>query len=84
MVEKIKGVSTFKQKEYIVAENNAYDELVKNGFTPQGTDAGFKTVCVFKFEHPEFRDNPAKRGECEVFHFKNWQEALEELVIKRQ
>lgn len=79
MIERIEGISTFTQREYIIAENNAYDELVKNGFTPQGADAGFETVCVFKFEYPEFRDNPAKRGKCEIFHFKNWQEAKEKL-----
>ena len=28
-----------------------------------------------KFEHPEFWQNPVKRGKREIFHFKNWQEA---------
>lgn len=84
MVEKIEGMSTFKQREYIVAENNAHDELIKNGYTPQGIDADFKTVCVMKFEHPEFWNHPVKCGKREIFHFKNWQEALEELVNKRQ
>ncbi len=27
-----------------------------------------------KFEHPEFYGNPIKQGECEIFHFKNWQD----------
>ena len=49
--------------------------LSKKGYTPQGVDEGFKTVWVMKFEHPEFHDHPIKRGECEIFHFKNWQEA---------
>lgn len=71
-------------RERIIAENKAYDELVKNGFTPQGADVGFKTVCVMKFEHPEFHDNPVKCGKREIYHFKNWQEALEELVNKHQ
>ena len=62
-------------REYIVAENKAYDNLVKKGYTPQGIDKDFKSVCVMKFEYPEFWQNPVKRGKREVFHFKNWQEA---------
>lgn len=80
MVEKIEGISTLKQREYVIAENKAHDELIKNGFTPQGADVGFKTVCVMKFEHPEFYDNPVKCGKREIFHFKNWQEAVEKLI----
>lgn len=75
MIERIKGVSTFKQKKYIKAENEAYDYLVSKGYTPQGVDTDFKTVCVMKFEHPEFLGNFIKRGKCEIFHFRNWQEA---------
>lgn len=60
---------------YIKRENNAYDNLVSKGYTPQGADEGFKSVCVMKFEHPEFYGNPVKCGKCEVYHFKNWQEA---------
>lgn len=66
-------------REYI-AENKACDSLRKKGYTPQGRDQNLKTVCIFKFEHPEFRDNPAKRGKCEIFHFKNWQEADKNLL----
>ena len=84
MVERIEGISTFKQREYIIAENNAYDELRSNGYIPQGRDKGFKTVCVMKVEHPEFWEHPIKCGKREFYHFKNWQEALEELVIKSQ
>ena len=84
MVEKIKGISIIKQREYIIAENSAHDELIKNGFIPQGADAGFKTVCVMRFEHPEFYNHPVKCGKREIYHFNNWQEALEELVIKQQ
>lgn len=80
MVKKIEGVAVNKQKEYIKAENKAHDDLIQNGYTPQGADKGFKTICVMKFEHPEFWGNPAKRGKCEVYHFKNWQEAAESLI----
>lgn len=66
-------------RDYIKAENEAYKCLIANGFTPQGADPGFKTVCVMKFEHPEYWQNPVKRGEYEVYHFKNWQEAKEKL-----
>ena len=75
MVERIEGISIFKQREYIFAENKAYDNLVKKGYTPQGIDKDFKSVCVMRFEHPEFWQNPVKRGKREIFHFKNWQEA---------
>ncbi len=80
MVKKIEGVAVNKQREYINAENKAYDDLIKSGYTPQGADEGFKTVCVMKFEHPEFYNNPVKRGKCDVYHFKNWQEAAETLI----
>ncbi len=62
-------------REYIVAENQAYDNLIKKGYTPQGADKDFKSVCIMKFEHPEFYEHPIKRGKCEVFHFRNWQDA---------
>ena len=62
-------------REYMIAENKAYDNLVKKGYTPQGIDKDFKSVCVMKFEHPEFWQHPVKREKCEVFYFKNWQEA---------
>lgn len=80
MVKKIDGISVNKQREYIKAENKAYDALVKNGYAPQGADEGFKTICVMKFEHPEFWYNPVKRGKCEVFHFENWQETAGSLI----
>lgn len=67
-------------REYIKAENEAYDNLIKKGYTLQGADGNFKTVCVMKFEHPEFWNHPIKRGKCEVFHFKNWQEADLKLI----
>ena len=80
MVNRIDGISVTKQREYINAENKAHDDLIKNGYTPQGADEGFKTVCVMKFEHPELYNNPVKRGNCEVYHFKNWQAAAEALI----
>lgn len=67
-------------REYIKAENKAHKNLIKKGYTPQGADNGFKTVCVMKFEHPEFWNHPIKRGKSEVFHFKNWQEADAKLI----
>lgn len=62
-------------RDYIKAENKAYDNLVEKGYTPQGVDRNLKTVCVMKFEHPEYSEHPVKRGKCEVLKFKNWQEA---------
>lgn len=75
MVERKSGMSLIKDRKYLSAENNAYDALVAKGYTPQGADTGFKMVCVMKFEYPEYYANPAKQGKCEVYHFKNWQEA---------
>lgn len=49
------------------------------GYVPQGADEGFKTVCVIRYEHPEFRDHPVMRGKSEFFHFTNWQEANRKL-----
>ena len=80
MVKKIEGVAVNKQREYINAENKAYDNLIKKESTAQGADEGFKTVCIMKFTYPEFWENPIKRGKCEVYHFKNWQEAAEALI----
>ena len=79
MVERKSEISLIKDREYLGAENDAYNALVAKGYTPQGADAGFKTVCVMKFEHPEYAGNPAKEGKCEVYHFKNWQEASAQL-----
>lgn len=78
-VERKKGVSIVKDREYLLAENEAYAALVAKGYRPQGYDLGFKTVCVMQFEHPEYADNPAKRGNRKIYHFKNWQEAEEQL-----
>lgn len=79
MIERKSGISLIKDQEYLSAENDAYDALIAKGYTPQGADKGFKTVCVMKFEHPEYAGNPSKQGKCEVLHFKNWQEASEQL-----
>lgn len=74
MIKKIEGLCTLYQKDYIKAENKAYDNLIINGFLPQGADKGFKTVCVMKIEN-EHRNNEKR----DIWHFKNWQEALETL-----
>lgn len=77
MIERIEGMSTFKQKEYIQAENNAHDELVKAGYLPQGYDFKTKDVVVFK------RINEHKSNEhTDVMHFKNWQHAKDFLIDK--
>ena len=79
MIERKRGISIVKDREFLSAENDAYNALVAKGYTPKGADTGFKTVCVMLFEHPEYAENPAKRGKCKVYHFKNWQEALAQL-----
>lgn len=67
-------------REHVIAENKAYENLIQKGYTPQGADKNLKTVCVMKFEHPEYWNHPIKRGDYEVFHFKNWQEADAKLI----
>lgn len=62
-------------REYIRAENKAYDNLVRKGYFPQGADHTLKTVCVMWVEHTEFKDHPVKRGERKLFFFNSWQEA---------
>ena len=65
------------KREYIKAENQAYDELVNNGFRPQGRTRDFKEVVVFKIEN-EHKNNEHR----EVFHFNDWQEAKNELIAE--
>ena len=76
MIKKIEGLCTLYQRDYIEAENKAHDNLMSNGYLPQGADKGFKTVCVMRIENEH--SNNEKR---EVLHFQNWQEASETLCI---
>ncbi|QUH21792.1 hypothetical protein [Alkaliphilus sp. B6464] len=72
MVKRKEGMSIIKDREYLKAENNAYDKLVEHGYTPQGITNDFKKVVVFRIEN-KHRENE-KRG---IFYFNNWQEAME-------
>jgi hypothetical protein len=62
-------------REWMKAENKAYDILVEHGYTPQGMTNNFKKVIVFKIEN-ENRNN----GKRDIFYFKDWQEAVEKLI----
>jgi hypothetical protein len=75
MIERIEGIPTNKQREYLTAENEAYEILKQNGFIPNGMTNDFKKVVVFKIENVH-RNNEKK----DVFYFKNWQEATEVLI----
>ena len=77
MIKKIKGISTFKQKDYVKAEVNAYDELVKAGYKPT-YDMKIRKAVIFMIEN-ENRNNEKQK----IFYFENYQEALDELVIKQ-
>lgn len=79
MVEKIQGVPVTEQPEYLIAEIQAYDRLETYGYTPIDTNNKPGSVRVAKYEHPEFSDNPKKRGKATYLQFKNWQEAAEKL-----
>lgn len=76
MIKRKKGISIFKDREYIEAESNAYKKLVEHGYIPQGMTNDFKKVVIFKIEN-ENRNNEKK----EIFYFNNWQEATEELCM---
>ena len=77
MLEKIDGISTLNQREYLQAEHNAHEALLKAGYLPQGYDFKTKDIVVFK------RVNEHKRDEhTDVMHFKNWQYAKDCLVDK--
>ena len=70
MIIRKKGISILKDKEYVKAENNAYNELVKYGYCPQGVTKDFKKVIVFKIKNKN-RNNEKK----EIYYFNNYQEA---------
>ena len=70
MIIRKKGISILKDKEYIKAENNAYNELVKYGYYPQGVTKDFKKVIVFKIKNKN-KNNEEK----EIYYFNNYQEA---------
>ena len=77
MIERIDGISTLKQKRYVIEETNAHDELIKAGYTPSGCDMKLHKVVVFKIENAN-RNNEKR----ELYYFKNWQEAVETLIKK--
>lgn len=70
MIIRKKGTSVLEDKEYIKAENNAYNELVKYGYYPQGVTKDFKKVIVFKIKNKN-KNNEEK----EIYYFNNYQEA---------
>ena len=74
MIKRIEGISTLQQRDYIEAENKAHDQLLINGYLPQGMTKDFKKVVVFKIEN-EHRSNEKR----DIFYFQNWQEAKETL-----
>ena len=70
MIIRKKGTSVLEDKEYIKAENNAYNELIKYGYYPQGVTKDFKKVIVFKIKNKN-KNNEEK----EIYYFNNYQEA---------
>lgn len=75
MIKKNPNVCVGEQREYLTAENRAHDILVEHGFSPQGCTRDFKKVVIYKIENPHC--NNEKK---EVYEFKNWQEAVENLI----
>lgn len=67
-------VSEDAWRQYIIAENEAHDALVKAGFYPQGINDDFTKVIVFKIEN---QGSPNEHRE--IFLFNTWQEAQKAL-----
>lgn len=79
MIERIEGITTLYQREYIIAENEAYESLRANGFKPYGNHQSRdknKKIVVFKIENEH--NNDEKR---DIYYFKNFQEANEILCM---
>jgi hypothetical protein len=74
MIKRKEGMCVKDDREYLEAENSAYDKLVKYGYIPQGGTKDFKKVVIVKIEN-ENRNNEKR----EWFYFYNWQEAMETL-----
>ena len=74
-IQRNKGIPTQLQRAYIIAENEAYDALVKQGYSPQGYDLETKKHVVCKVEN-EHGNNEAR----ELYYFEDWQEAKENLL----
>lgn len=74
MVERIKGVCVAEQREYLEAENKAYDMLIEAGYLPYGNEkTKWRTVSVFKKVESWERSNY-------IGEFKNFQDAANRLV----
>lgn len=74
MIEKIEGVCVAEQREYLEAENKAYDTLTEAGYLPYGNEkTKWRTISVFKKVEPWERSNY-------IGEFKNFQEAAEQLI----
>ena len=73
-IQRNKDISTLQQREYIAAENEAYEDLVNHGYKPQGYDFKTKKRVVCKVEN-EHRNNEVKG----FYYFEDWQEAKKNL-----
>lgn len=62
-------------RDFIVAENKAYDKLVECGFIPQGLDFKRNQIVVFKRENEHQPDE-----KTEVYYFNTWQDAVKSLI----
>lgn len=75
MIDKIESVCIAEQREYLEAENNAHDMLIEAGYLPYGNEkTKWRTISVFKKVNPWERSNY-------IGEFKNFQDAVEQLVI---
>lgn len=74
MIERIEGMSVAKQREYLEAENKAYDTLMEVGYLPYGNErTNWKTISVFKKVEPWGKSNY-------IGEYKNFQDAAEQLI----
>lgn len=69
MIKRIEGVSVNQQREYLTAENESHEELIKSGYLPQGYDLKKKKIVVFKREKEHLSNE-----HTDVYYFDSWQE----------
>lgn len=78
MIERIEGMSVAEQREYLEAENKAYDTLLEAGYLPYGNEkTKWRTISVFEKVKPGERSNY-------IGEYKNFQEAADRLVTRRR
>lgn len=78
-IKREKDVCIMNQRDYLSAENRAYDDLVRAGFYPQGYDFKTNKNLVFRIENIHTSEEVK-----EAYYFEDWQQARDALVSKKE